>query len=228
MKAVERQRILRWGIMTQQSVKRFLAIYFLIFFGAVFLRIDYFPLSWVPMYGYREAKPELTVSVGDKELRDRGFAAQRANGERLFISRYDLNVPPANFRRLFHQRSFNNGPPQDDRERQSLSAFNRWWYETLIGPDPRGRIDYPAQVLDSVNKTFGYGRNDPRRIVRLEAHLDFATFSQAQLDRGDLSSPKIERRVAVITDHGTVMVGKDRIVPLTGAGRPRSAGETVD
>ena len=214
--------------MSQRSVKRFLAVFFLVLYGAIFLRIDYFPLSWVPMYGYRDARPTLVVSVGDLSLRRRGFVAQRANGERLFISADDLNIPNANFRRLYHQRAFNNGPPQDDRERHALAPFNRWWYETLVGPDPRIGANYPAKLLESVNKTFGYGQNDPRRIVRLESHLDFAAFDQAKLDRGDLSNPKVERRVAVITDQGTQMITPRGIVPLTGAGRANSAGETVD
>jgi hypothetical protein len=214
--------------MSQRSVKRFLAVYFLILYGAVFLRIDYFPLSWVPMYGYRDARPTLVVSVGNQDLRSRGFAAQRANGERLFISARDLNIPNANFRRLYHQRAFNNGPPQDDRERHALSSFNRWWYETLVGPDPRLNANYPADLLESVNRTFGYGRNDPRRIVRLESHLDFATFEQDKLDRGDLSKPLIERRVAVITEQGTHMITPRGTIALAGAGRTNSAGETVD
>lgn len=214
--------------MSQRSVKRFLAVYFLILYGAVFLRIDYFPLSWVPMYGYRDARPTLVVSVGNKALRSRGFVAQRANGERLFISARDLNIPNANFRRLYHQRAFNNGPPQDDRERQALSSFNRWWYETLVGPDPRLNPNYPAELLDSVNKTFGHGPSDPRRIVRLESHLDFASFDQDKLDRGDLSNPTIERRVAVITPQGTHMITPRGTIALAGAGRTNSAGETVD
>jgi hypothetical protein len=97
---------------SKTSVKRFLALYFLILFGAIFLRVDYFPLSWVPMYGYREIGPQLTVKFGDKSGRKRGFFAQRANGETLYISAEDLNVPNANFRRLYHQRAYNNAPPQ--------------------------------------------------------------------------------------------------------------------
>src|SRR5918998_1233815 len=213
------------GGMTRASVKRFLALYFLIFFGAVFLRIDYFPLSWVPMYGYREVRPTLIVGVGDKSMRERGFAAQRANGEKLFISPKDLNIPNANFRRLYHQRAFNNGPPQDDRERHALAPFNRWWYETLVGPDPRLNPNYSGQLLDSVNKTFGYGPSDPRRIVRLEAHLDFAEFQRANVDRADLSNPRIERRVAIITEQGSAMLKGDKLVPLTGV--PRAKGREV-
>ncbi len=193
--------------MTRTQTKRFLALFFAIYFGAVFLRVDYFPLSWVPMYGLHKPKSDLVVGVGDKLRRDKGFFAQRANGERTRISARDLNVPNANFRRLYAQRAFNNGPPQHDRERVALIGFNRWWYETLVGEDPRNNRNYPAALLDSVNRTLGHGPADPRRIVRLESHLDFARFTRAQLDRGRLNDPVVERRVALITPQGTIVRG---------------------
>ena len=56
--------------MNQRGVKRLLLGYFALFFGAVFLRIDYFPLSWVPMYGFREESQQITVPVGDLKRRD--------------------------------------------------------------------------------------------------------------------------------------------------------------
>ena len=211
--------------MSKSGVKRFLALYFLIFFGAVFLRIDYFPLSWVPMYGHRPVSEDIVVKIGDKSIRQRGFVAFRGNGERLFISAEDLNIPNANFRRLYHQRAFNTGPPQDDREREQLASFNRWWYETFVGPDPRLSRNYSGQLLDSVNRTFGYGPRDPRRIVRLEAELDFARFSRERLDRGDLGNPQVERRTAVITGTGSFIRFRGRLTPMpTGAPDPK-AGE---
>lgn len=195
-------------------MKRFIALYFLIFFGAIFLRVDYFPLSWVPMYGYHLAGESVRVGIGNKGERERGFPAQRANGERLYISADDLNVPNANFRRLYHQRAFNNGPPQDDRERAALIAFNRWWYETLVGPDPRLNRRYHMQLLDSVNRTFGYGPQDSQRIVRLEAPLDFATFDRDAVASGDLSKPMIEHRVAIVTEQGGMLQKGDQLVPM--------------
>jgi hypothetical protein len=199
---------------SKKSVKRFLAIYFLIFFGAIFLRIDYFPLSWVPMYGYHTAKPDVTVSVGDLNQRERGFAAWRANGQSLYISAEDLGVPNANFRRLYHQRAFNNAPPQDDRERAALMPFNRWWYETLVGPDPRLDRRHDQQLLVSINRTFGYGPEDPQRIVRLEASLDRATFARADVAAGNLSRPTIKRRTAIITEHGSFLRTGDEMIPM--------------
>ena len=189
--------------MSKKGVKRLIAAYFVIFFGAVLLRIDYFPFSWVPMYGFREESELLTVAVGDVDRRELGFAAMRANGERTFLSRRDLNVPPANFRRLYQERAFGEGPPQHKRERAELIAFNRWWYETLIGPDPLTGVDYPRDILNSVNRTFDLGPTDPRRFVQIEVPLDFATYTRAQLDSGDLNRPYRERRVAIITPSGT-------------------------
>jgi len=210
--------------LTKAQTRRFLAAFFTIYFGAVFLRIDYFPLSWVPMYGLHKAKDKVRVGVGDKEFRRDGFVAIRANGEQARISARDLNVPNANFRRLFAQRAFNNAPPQHDRERAALMSFNRWWYETLVGPDPMRERNYSGTLLNSVNSTFGYGPDDPRRIVQLESHLDFATFTREQLNRGDVSHPLIERRVAVITPEGTVVNGPQGSKVIAGFGL--AAGNT--
>ena len=198
--------------MNKRQVKWLIAGYFAVFFGAVFLRIDYFPLSWVPMYSAREAKTEITVVVDNLDRRELGFAATRANGERTFLSRRDLNVPPANFRRLYQQRAFGSGPPQHGRERLALSAFNEWWYETLVGPDPALSANYQRDLINSINRTFGYGSDDPRRFVRLEVNLDFATYSQDRLKRGDLDRPQLERRTAIVTPEG----GATATVPTNG------------
>jgi hypothetical protein len=202
-------------VTSKTSAKRFLALYFLIFFGAIFLRVDYFPLSWVPMYGYHVAKKDVTVSIGDKDRRARGFDAWRANGERLTLSAWDLNVPSANFRRLYNQRAFNQGPPQDDRERAALMRFNRWWYETVVGPDPRLDRRYAEQLLESINKTFGYGPDDPRRIVRLQAELGLATFAREDVASGELSRPVIKRRVAIVTEQGAFVSVDGKVRPMS-------------
>ena len=200
---------------SKTSAKRFLALYFLIFFGAIFLRVDYFPLSWVPMYGYHVAKQDVVVAVGDKDRRSRGFQAWRANGERLTISAADLNVPNANFRRLYNQRAFNQGPPQDDRERAALMRFNRWWYETFVGPDPRLNRRYAMQLLESVNRTFGYGPEDPRRIVRLDAEMGLATFAREDVASGELSRPAIQQRIAMITEKGAFISVDGKVRPMS-------------
>jgi hypothetical protein len=188
---------------SKKGVKRLIAAYFIVFFGAILLRVDYFPFSWVPMYGFREEADLVTVAVGDLDRREQGFLAVRANGERTFLSRRDLNIPPANFRRLYQERAFGEGPPQHRRERAALIAFNRWWYETFIGADPASTANYQRDLLDSFNRTFDIGPSDPRRFVQLQVDLDFATYTRKQLDEGDLLNPHRERRVAIITPEGT-------------------------
>ncbi|MES2885408.1 MAG: hypothetical protein V4709_11415 [Pseudomonadota bacterium] len=187
--------------MTQTQVKRFLLGFFLVLYSAVFLRVDFFPLSWVPMYGVRNTAPILTVAVGDLERRKRGFAATRANGEQLFVSRKLLNMPPANFRRLYQERAFGEGPPQHGRERLALMPFNRWWHETLLGQEQEHQ--YQAQLLKTVNDTLGHDADDPLRIVQLESQLNYAFFTREHLATGDLSHPATERRTAIITPEGT-------------------------
>jgi hypothetical protein len=191
--------------MTQRGARLFLALFFLVVFGAVFLRVDYFPLSWVPMYGRRDTAAEKTFFIGSLERRRLGFEARRANGEQTFITAKTLNVPHANFRRLYMQRAFNSGPPQHLRERLALMPFNRWWYETLVGPDPLLGANYPARLLQSINRTLGFGADDPRRIVQLEAHLDLATFSQTKLNAGDLSIPEVRHATAQVSETETIL-----------------------
>jgi hypothetical protein len=216
--------------LTRTQTKRFLAIFFAIYFGAVFLRVDYFPLSWVPMYGLHKPADDLTVGVGDLAVRTEGFVAIRANGERTRISARDLNVPNANFRRLYSQRAFNNGPPQHERERVALIGFNRWWYETLIGEDPRKHRNYSGILLSSVNRTLGFGPDSPQRIVRLESHLDFARFTRAQLNSGNLRDPVVERRVAIVTPQGTIIQSPagSRVVAGFGSGEAVRGVESVE
>ena len=196
------------GLMLREGAKYFLTGYFLLFFGAVFLRIDYFPPSWVPMYGQRNTSPLLTVPVGDLKQRDLGFKVTRANGDVDYISRTDLNIPPANFRWLYHERAFGNGPPQHDRERAALHPFNKWCDERFIGPDPRTTANYPRQILDSMNKTFGLKAGDPNRIVKVETRLLFARYKREDRDRGDLSKPILEEWHATTDSNRTIIERK--------------------
>ena len=191
--------------MSRGAVKLFLLGYFLIYFGAVFLRIDFFPLSWVPMYGMRDTEPVLTIPVGDLEQMALGFRVERANGEVDYMSHVDLNIPPANFRRLYYQRAFGLGPPQHQRERAELHPFNNWWYERLIGPDPLQVTDYQRQLLESFNKTFELLPGDPDYIVRIEARSLFAGYTREMRNSGNLKPDFIEERTALIAWDGTTM-----------------------
>lgn len=196
--------------MTKKRAKIFLLVLFAVYFGAVFLRVDFFPLSWVPMYGQRQTGEHVHIVIGDKAARAKsGFLAERADGERINITRKDLNIPSTHFRRLFHQRAYNRGPPQHRREREKLMPFNKWWYETFVGPDPLLTHNYPIELLDSVNKTLGYGANDPKRIVRLEARVKVASYSKQELAAGAIADPKTQTAIAIITPDQAKVVSED-------------------
>ena len=210
--------------MTQHRARQFLVVFFLGFgfnFNLLFSFGSIFVGSWVPMYGEWHPSPEKTIFIGNLERRTAGFEAQRANGERLDINRKLLNIPQANFRRLYMQRAFNTGPPQHLRERLALMPFNRWWYETLVGPDPLLGANYPAQLLRSINETLSHGADDPRRVVRLEAHVDLATFSRASLDAGDLSIPQVRHATAQVTETETILTIDGSAQRIAGPGIDR-------
>lgn len=176
--------------------------YFAIFFGAVFLRVDYYPFTWVPMYGERETTPVLNVKVGGLDKRGQGFRATLADGQVVYINRKDLNLPAANFRRLYNERMFAEGPPQHRRERRALNTFNNWWYETLVGPWSIHEAMYPQQVLDSVNRTLRRGPSDPTRVVQLQAEIGQISLTRGQRSSGDLGALLQADLVATVTAEG--------------------------
>lgn len=87
--------------------------------------------------------------------------------------------------------------------------FNKWWYETLVGPDPLLTHNYALELLDSVNKTLGYGPDDPKRIVRLEARVKVATYSKQELAAGEIADPHAKTAVAIITPTEAKVVSED-------------------
>ena len=182
-----------------------MSAYFAVFFGAVFLRVDYFPLTWVPMYGERPPGA-LEVTIGDLAERDRGFRATLADGSVEYVNRRALNMPPANFRRLYSERMFGEGPPQHGRERSNLSGFNQWWYERLVGPPDPSRSRYQQQVLHSVNETLGRRPGDPDYVVQLEARVGRITIARDLLDAGAFHGLAQTSLRSVATAEGVVIV----------------------
>ena len=174
------------------------------------MRVLRFSIGIGPTIWKRQVGEHVHIVIGDKAARAKtGFIAERADGERLNITRHDLNVPSTHFRRFFHQRAYDRGPPQHRREREQLMPFNKWWYETLIGPDPLLTHNYALELLESVNKTLGYGPNDPKRIVRLEARVKVATYSKEELAAGDIADPHAKTAIAIITPTQAKIVSED-------------------
>jgi hypothetical protein len=176
--------------------------YFVVFFGAVLLRVDYYPFTWVPMYGHRDTEPVLVVTVGDLAKRREGFRATQADGQVDYISREDLNMPRPNFRRLYAERMFGEGPPQFRRERLALSPFNRWWYDHLVGPLDIPDGMYQEQVLNSINRTLGRDPGDADYIVRIEAEVGQIRLTREQRRSGEFSALHKTDLVSTVTPDG--------------------------
>lgn len=66
--------------MTRVTVTRILIVYFAIVFTAAFIRVDRFPLTWVPMYTTYTPRPDITVRGVDHERMARGLFVTRVTG----------------------------------------------------------------------------------------------------------------------------------------------------
>lgn len=170
-------------------------------FGAVFLRIDTFPLTWVPMYSLFQGEGDLVVTIGDKAQKKKGFEVLTAAGETQFVNNDDLNIPSNAFRRIYYQRAFGKGPPKHRRERVNLNGFSNaifdLWYK-----DPATSVDWESRLMDMLNITLERRPGDPNYITQAIAVSDFAVLPREQRRRGDLSDLHIIRKKAVLKSEG--------------------------
>lgn len=176
--------------MTRRNVNKFLIILHAVTFGAVFFRIDNFPLTWVPMYSLYKNPEILSVPVGDKPKLKKGLEAVTQSGNVEFISAKDLNIPDNAMRRFYTQRAYGEGPPKHKRERVNLNAINLAMYE-FFAPDPRS-WNWDSIILEKINKTLERKAGDTDYIVQINVSYDFANFSREDRLRGDLSDKNIK------------------------------------
>ncbi len=167
--------------MSRSAVNRFLLIYFLTVCGAVVFRIDYFPLTWAPMYSVYEPKQQFRVRVLSKKQIRRGFRVTHRDGSGGSIGPRELNIPFGNMRRLYAQRAFGKAPPKHEQANAALSAANRW----IRGLDDEDSayepVEWDWRLFSSVNKTLGHAPDDPGFITRIESSTEVAYFSRPDL-----------------------------------------------
>lgn len=188
--------------MQKRAVTRFLIGFHLVVFGAVFLRIDTFPLTWVPMYSQFHGIEDLTVPVGDKVRLKQGFEVTTLSGETEYVGAKELNIPGAAFRRIYTERAFGKGPPKHLRERTNLNPLSEAIFNQFY-PDPAASIVWSERILDMLNATLERESGDPDYIVSAEATYDFATFSREARRLGDVDILDMERKTATITRSGS-------------------------
>lgn len=183
--------------MRKQNITKFLIGFHIITLGAVFLRVDTFPLTWVPMYSQFHGADVLSVPVGDKAKLRKGFEVTTASGATEFIGPKALNLPNAAFRRLYSERAFGKGPPKHLRERERLNPVSNAVFD-LFYKDPRTNIDWHSRILDMMNKTLNREPGDADYIVKAMASYEFTNISRQSRREGDLSDMNIEMRTAII------------------------------
>ena len=184
--------------MKKKSVTKLLIAFHVVTLGAVFFRVDTFPLTWVPMYSQFLGQTVLSAPVGDKAKLRNGFQVTTAAGETEFIGPKTLNVPNAAFRRLYTERAFGKGPPKHLRERERLNPLSDAIFD-LFYEDPRTGIDWHSRLLDMMNETLERRPSDPNYIVKAVASYEFTNIPRDVRRAGDLSDLNIEMRTVIIT-----------------------------
>ena len=189
--------------MSKSDTTKLLIAFFVVVFGAVFLRIDTFPLTWVPMYSMFHGTEDLTVIVGDMPRMKRGYEVTLASGETGYVGPKELNLPNGKFRRIYYERSFGVGPPKHRRERVALHPFTNWLFDQFH-PDPATSIDWEARVMATLNRSLKREPGNPDYIVKAVAVSDFAIFTREQRRRGEIANFEAITRRAVLTVQDTL------------------------
>lgn len=183
--------------MTRTTVTGILAIYFVIVLTAAIIRVDRFPLTWVPMYSTYKPRPDITARVVDEERMEKGLFITRRDGSTGYIGKQDLNISKWHFWRLYYQRMFGIGPAKHRQGNMNLSSFNRW-----IRGLEEGELNFSAEwdwrILHSLNRTLGYTPSDPQFIVRAEADYEQLRFLKQDVLKGNMSAAERKRLHATV------------------------------
>ena len=184
--------------MSQALVTRILVVYLVVIWAAAAVRVDHFPLTWAPMYSVYTPTAAIDVTVWHADSVARGLAVTRRDGSTGYVSRRELNIPSAHFRRLYYQRMFGDGPAKEAQATRNLGAVNRAMRRLApwLLPTP---VDWEWRILWSLNRTLGHQPQDPRFIVRVESVDHVRIYPVADLRRRDLRYVRTEARRAIIS-----------------------------
>jgi hypothetical protein len=157
--------------LTRRNVNRFLVAWLCVTWGAALLRLDYFPLTWAPMYSAWQPEEVTSNRVVEDAVYMRGLLVTRRDGSTGHLGARELNIVRNHMYRLYYQRAFGQPPVTWRHAVASLSPFNRW----LRGLEPGEEgppDDTEFRVFRSLNRTFGLEPDDPGFVVRVQAAYD--------------------------------------------------------
>jgi len=186
--------------LSRRTVNIIIVLYLIVVWAAVILRIDYFPLTWVPMYSVFEPSETISAKVWDKDKYGKGILVTHRDGSTSYVSAKDLNIPKPNFRRLYYSRIFGSAPPKHKQGNTELGSINRW-VRGLDEDEPYFSVDWDWRMFWTLNKTLQHEPSDPKFIVRMEADYKRRIYRKADLIKGDLSPAKIKHKEAIMEWH---------------------------
>ncbi len=151
-------------------------------------RLDYFPMTWAPMYSAVIASDDYVVSSMDKDkLKENGFLVKHQDGTRSKVNYKDLNIPFRSFWRIYSQRPYHIGP------QVHRFAINE------DGPYDVIKKDWEKLVFDIINKTLAYDTTHPKYVVEVTVAKSFLFFTDSKSDM------RLEK---TIEDTLTIYLGK--------------------
>lgn len=157
--------------MSRSAVNRFLIGWLLVTWGAFFLRIDRFPLTWVPMYSDYTPTEVTSHRIVDQERMRKGLRVTHRDGSTSFVGTDELNIPKWNMYRLYYQRAFEQPAVKRRYGNRGLGSFNRW-VRGLEEGEPNFPNDVAFRLFRSLNKTLGHEPDDALFIVRIQATVE--------------------------------------------------------
>lgn len=158
--------------MSRRAVNCFLILWLLVTWGAFVLRVDRFPLTWVPMYSDYVPTEVTSHRIVDRETLRKGLLVTHRDGSTSFVGAAELNIPKWHMFRLYYQRAFEQPPVKRRYGNRGLGSFNRW-IRGLEKGEPNFPNDVAFRLLRSLNKTLGHEPDDPGFIVRIQASAEY-------------------------------------------------------
>jgi len=191
--------------LSRRTITCLLVLYWIVVWAAVIFRIDYFPLTWVPMYSVYAPSDTISAKVWDKDQYKKGLKVTHRDGSISYVSYKDLNIPKPNFRRLYYSRIFGTAPPKHKQGNTELGPLNRW-IRGLDKGELYFSVDWEWRMFWTINKTLGHEPPDPQFIIRMETQHQKRIYRKADLFHGHTS------KFELITNHALIE-WKDSWVP---------------
>jgi hypothetical protein len=174
--------------LTRRNVNRFLVAWLCVTWGAALLRLDYFPLTWAPMYSAWRPHELTSNRVVENEVYMRGLRVTRRDGSQGYLGADELNIVRNHMYRIYYQRAFGQPPVTWQHASKNLHPIHQRIRGLLDGEEDSPEVEF--RLFRSLNKTFGLDPDDPGFVVRVQAGYDvlyrrFADVSKVWRERAE-------------------------------------------